>query len=106
MPHSTFFWRTKAIVYVWSSKLAKGAAVRNPYTSNAIIVAVESGRERIGTWVREKRNYYEDYRRFFREEPPRLGAVAVMTDTDDTHDEATAWYGDIFLTRGLSQQTP
>ncbi len=31
------------------------------------------------------------------EEPPRLGGVAIMTDTDDTKDEATAWYGDIFL---------
>lgn len=40
---------------------------------------------------------YEDYKRIFGEEPPLLGGVAIMTDTDDTRDEATAWYGDIVL---------
>lgn len=37
------------------------------------------------------------YTVFFGEEPPKIGAVAVMTDTDDTRDEVAAWYGDIFL---------
>jgi hypothetical protein len=58
---------------------------------------VESGDEKAGTWVSEERNIREDYRRFFGEEPPRVGAVAVMTDTDDTGDEVTAWYGDITI---------
>jgi hypothetical protein len=102
----TFFWQTKAIVYVWSGKLAEGAALRNPYTSNAVIVPVESGQERVGKWVNEERNYHEDFRRFFRENPPRTGAVAVMTDTDDTGEETTAWYGDIVLVQRGSQKTP
>ena len=45
----------------------------------------------------EQRNNYEDYRKLFGEEPPKLGAVAIMTDTDDTGDDMTAYYGDIFL---------
>lgn len=102
----TLFWRTRAIVYVWSGKLAKGSALRNPYTGNAIVIAVESGHERIGTWVHEERNYHEDYRRFFGEEPPRLGAVAVMTDTDNTGGEAVAWYGNISLAGGRSPASP
>jgi hypothetical protein len=102
----TFFWRTRAIVYVWSDKLAEGTAIRNPYTSNAVIVAAEAGRENAGKWVHEERNYYEDYRRLFGEYPPKLGAVAVMTDTDDTSDEATAWYGDIILSRAHPQMPP
>jgi len=47
--------------------------------------------------VSEERNIYEDYKRAFGEEPPQFGGVAVMTDTDDTGDEVTAWYGDITL---------
>ena len=37
----------------------------------------------------------EDYRRAFGEDPPRIGAVAIMTDTDNTGEEAVAWYGAI-----------
>jgi len=93
----TFFWQTRAINYVWAAKLPKGSSVPSPYTSKAVIVAVESGDEKAGQWVGEERNFYEDYRKLFGEEPPKLGAVAIMTDTDDTGDEATAYYGDIFL---------
>jgi hypothetical protein len=93
----TFFWQTRAINYVWAAKLPKGSSVPSPYTSKALIVAVESGDEKAGQWVNEERNIYEDYRKLFGEEPPMLGAVAIMTDTDDTRDEATAYYGNIFL---------
>jgi len=93
----TFFWQTRAINYVWAAKLAKGESVPSPYTAKAMIVAVESGDEKAGQWVSEERNYYEDYRKLFGEEPPKLGAVAIMTDTDDTGDEVSAYYGDIFL---------
>jgi hypothetical protein len=89
------FWRTRAINYVWSSHLPKNTAVPSPYTGNSIVIAVESGEEKVGTWVKEQRNVYEDYRSAFGEEPPRIGAVAIMTDTDDTGDDVTAWYGDI-----------
>lgn len=93
----TFFWRMRAINYVWAARMPKDSIAPSPYTTNSRIVAVESGEEKAGIWVSEERNIHEDYRRIFGEEPPRLGAIAVMTDTDDTQDEATAWYGDIFL---------
>ena len=93
----TFFWRMRAINYVWSARMEKGAVVRNAYTANAAIVAVESGDVEAGKWLSEERNIYEDYRKIFGEEPPMVGAIAVMTDTDNTLDEVTAWYGDISL---------
>ena len=93
----TFFWQTRAINYVWAAKMSKGSSAPSPYTSKAVIVAVESGVERAGQWVTEERNYYEDYRKLFGDEPPKLGAVAIMTDTDDTGEEVTTYYGDIFL---------
>ena len=91
------FWQTRAINYIWSAGMPKGSSAPSPYTANAVVVAVESGNEKTGQWAAEERNIYEDYRKYFSEEPPKLGAVAVMTDTDDTGDEVTAWYGDIFL---------
>jgi hypothetical protein len=93
----TFFWQTRAINYVWAAKMPKGTSAPSPYTSRAVIVAVESGVEKVGEWVNEERNYYEDYRKLFGDEPPKLGAVAIMSDTDNTGDEVTAYYGNIFL---------
>ena len=100
----TFFWQTRAINYVWSGKLPVGTAIPNAYTKNAMIVAVESGEERVRQWVSEERNIAEDFRRLFGEEPPRLGGVAVMTDTDNTGEEAVAWYGDLELDTGSGRQ--
>ncbi|WP_243371957.1 DUF3047 domain-containing protein [Geotalea sp. SG265] len=101
----TFFWRMRAINYVWSAKMAKESFAPSPYTSNSVIIAVESGDESVKKWVSEERNIYDDYRKVFGEEPPLLGGVAIMTDTDDTQDEATAYYGDIFLV-GKPQGAP
>jgi len=93
----TFFWRMRAINYVWANKMAKGSEAVSPYTANSVIIALQSGDEKAGTVVQEERDIREDYRRIFGEEPPLLGGVAILTDTDDTQDEATAWYGDITL---------
>jgi hypothetical protein len=93
----TLFWRTKAINYIWANTLPKGTTLPNAFSSNAMMVAVESGNEKSGTWVAEERNVYEDYRKLFGEDPPDIGAVALMTDTDNTGGKATAYYGDITL---------
>lgn len=98
---STIFWRTKAINYVWANKLPRGTAVPNSFTSNVMIVAVESGDTGVGTWKDEQRNILQDYRDLFGKEPPKVGAVAIMTDTDNTGEEATAWYGPISITSTL-----
>jgi hypothetical protein len=92
-----FFWQTKAINYVWGSHLPSKAIFPNPYTSNVMMVVLESGPEKAGTWVMEQRDILADYRRMFGEEPRKLGAIAIMTDTDNTGGSATAWYGNITL---------
>jgi hypothetical protein len=94
---SVFFWNTRAINYIWANKLPKEQAVPNPYTANAIMVSVESGLAESGKWITETRNIYEDYKRFFGKEPPKVGAIAIMTDTDDTGESVSADYGPIAL---------
>lgn len=97
-PH-WFFPKTRSINYIWANKLPKGQHVPNPFAGNAIMVAVESGKENLGRWVSARRNVYEDYKAIFGEEPPKVGAIAIMTDTDNTGGTATAWYDDIRIER-------
>ncbi len=85
------------INYVWDGKAPAGTMVPNAYTARAMMFVVESGVKRVGEWVEVERNVYEDYKRAFKEEPPPVLGIAVMTDTDSTGESATAWYGDIVL---------
>ncbi len=94
---SFFFWKTRALNYIWANQLAQGEALPSPYTGNDILVAVQSGAGRTGQWVHEQRNIVEDFRKYFGEEPPRIGAIAIMTDTDNTGEQAVACYGPIML---------
>jgi hypothetical protein len=96
---STLFWRTKAINYIWANRLPQGQSVPNPFSSNACMIAVRSGPSQLGQWLDEKRNLIEDFRKCFGEDPPKAGAVAIMTDTDNTGEKAMAWYGPIRLLR-------
>ena len=92
------FWRTRAINYVWSSNLPINSHWPSAYTNNTQLIAVESGKKRLGQWVNQQRNVRKDYRRLFGEEPGNISAVAIMTDTDNTGATAAAWYGDIWFT--------
>jgi hypothetical protein len=44
-----------------------------------------------------ERDIRADYRKAFGEEPGRLIAVGIMTDTDNTKSTAQAWYGPVVL---------
>ena len=84
-----------ALNYIWDTKTPIGTIVENAYTDFAQMVVVESGMQKVGRWVSEERNIYEDYKQAFGEEPPLMNGVAIMTDTDNTKEQATAYYGDI-----------
>jgi hypothetical protein len=92
-----FFWRTRAINYVWSNREPLGSAWPNAFTANAQMIAVRSGPEGLGRWLTERRDVKADYRRLFGSEPGEIAAVALMTDTDNTGSAAAAWYGDIWF---------
>jgi len=87
----------RAIEYIWGNVMTKGESMRSPYSKNAVMIAVDSGNELAGKWVFHKRNYYEDYKTAFGEEPPKVGAIAIMTDSDNTHETTMGYYGDISI---------
>lgn len=88
-----------AITYIWGNKALKGTVTPNPYTNRVMMIVVESGTSMLNTWVNEARNIVQDYQNAFGTEPPMISGIAVMTDTDNTKESATAYYGDIRFTR-------
>ena len=83
------------VMYVWGSKTPKGERVVNKYTTRIKIIAVESGREKLGQWLQESRNVAEDYRRLFGEDPGKIVSVGIMTEADSGDRPLEAYYGDI-----------
>lgn len=86
---------TRAMNYIWENKAPLGTVAPNPYTDLVTMVVVENGDGNTGKWLHYERNVYQDYIDIFGEEPPLVGAIAIMSDSDDTGESATTWFGDI-----------
>ena len=93
------FWKTIALSYVWSSSEAKGVAWDNAFAgSNVRMMALRNNQDdAIGQWHSEKRNLRQDLREQFGRDIRYIDAIAIMTDTDNSRGEATAWYAGLFL---------
>ena len=86
---------TAALNYVWDNRHPVGTIAPNSYTDRARMIVTESGSSKAGQWVTETRDLGADFRAAFGEDAPPVIAVALATDTDNTGENATAWYGDI-----------
>ncbi len=87
------------LMYVWSNSLPVGTVVENPHLERIRMIVVASGADGVGEWRSYRRNVFEDYRRAFGEEPWDIVAVGVMTDADNTRQQARCQYGDITFLR-------
>jgi len=94
-----FFWKTLALNYVWSSSQSINALWDNPFTSNAKMIAVQTGNKNSNQWQTEKKNVREDFRRAYGKDIRIIDAIAIMTDTDNSGQKATAYYGDIYFSK-------
>lgn len=91
MPYAT-------LMYIWENRKPVGTIIENPHTSRVRKMVVASGPQGLQQWKSFRRNIVEDYRKAFGKPPPgKLIGVAILTDTDNTSQRVTAWYGDIKL---------
>ena len=96
-PGEGWFSLPIAINYVWAGEAQVGDAWPNPFTSNVMMVAVDSGDANAGTWRSHRRDVRADFLRFFGREVDELEGIAVMTDSDNSGLSARAWYGEMAL---------
>ena len=95
MPYAT-------LMYIWENRAPLETVIDNRHTSRIKMIVAESGRERLGRWQEVTRNIVEDYKRAFGEYPGPITSIGIMTDTDNTGDNAHAWYGDIEFRRAAA----
>jgi DUF3047 family protein len=94
-PRQPAMFRSRLIGYVWDEHIAADSIEPSRKTGTVTFVVVRSGTAEASTWVTERRNVAEDYRRIYGEEPEDAGAVALSIDTNDTRSSAEAFFGAI-----------
>jgi len=90
---------SRMLGYIWDSNAPVGSEVTSAKLSTTKYIVVKSGAKKLGAWFSEKRNVYEDYKRLFNEEPPMVGSIALMIDSDDTKSSAESFFGDMYLSQ-------
>jgi hypothetical protein len=96
------------IGYAWDTTAPAGARFASPKAPNVRLIVVESGPARLGTWLEYRRNVADDYLALFGREPPRVGQVALMADSNDTRSAADALFGDLLFSgpHWIRKETP
>jgi len=87
------------LMYIWENRAPVGSVIDNLHTGRIKMVVAGSGQFKLNQWHEVIRNVREDYERAFREKPPRVKSIGIMTDTDNTGEIASAYYGDIQFLR-------
>jgi hypothetical protein len=85
------------IEYIWATRLPAGHIFDHPAEKYCKVFVLESGEKKVKQWVSEQRNIRKDFKTAFGEEPERLLAIGIQTDTDHSNEMVTAYYSDPIL---------
>ncbi len=93
-PRKINFWE---IGYIWDSLTPKGSILpsQNIYGSRVQYIVLQSGPQKLGQWVSERRNVYQDHKKLFGKEPPELQGIILMVDADNTNSSAECYFDDL-----------
>lgn len=99
---------SQALNYVWSSSQSEGTSWDNAYAGERVkMLAVKDNEAKLGLWHDEKRNVYQDFITYFGDKGSDIDnarayqyidVIAIMTDTDNSGEQAHAFYGEIRFT--------
>ena len=94
-PHSPM--SVKSLKYIWSAVVPVGTRLSSSGGLTQVLV-IRNGTGRKGSWMEERVNIFEDYKKLFNEtETPKASGIAVLTDSDDTKSTAQGDYANFRL---------
>ena len=85
------------LMYVWGTHTTPESVIVNTRTDRIRKLVIESGPGHLGRWLDYERDIRADYEKAFGEAPGALVGIAIMTDSDNTRQQAKAWYGPVAL---------
>ena len=95
------FTKTKAIVYIWDTSAPQGLMESTspvPFMTVKVVV-VRSGPAETGKWITETRNVYEDYKKLYGDEPPKLSGMRLQINSQHTETSAESYFADVAFSK-------
>lgn len=83
-PHSS-------LNYIWSNKIQENKIITSAYTDQAKMVVLDSADTYLNKYRVHEVNVLEDYVKAFGENPPKNVSIAIMTDSDNTHEKSLSY---------------
>jgi len=77
--------------YIWSNKVQEDKIITSPYTEQAKMVVLDSSITYLNTYRVHEVNVLKDYIKAFGENPPKNVTIAIMTDSDNTHEKSLSY---------------
>ena len=99
------FFKSDVIEYIWDEKIPTGTAASSPYSDRIKLYVLRNGPmpEASRGWFEEERNVAQDYQKLYGKPPGKpVGAVALMSDSDNTGTSSEADFGKITLKTKLA----
>lgn len=95
-----------SIGYVWTgTDVPSGTVVRSVLHPETRAFIQLEGKPEVGTWRSESRNVQADYKAVFGTEPPGpVRSIVIFIDSDNTGEQALAFYGPINFTSCASNE--
>ncbi|MBI3252223.1 MAG: DUF3047 domain-containing protein [Candidatus Omnitrophica bacterium] len=103
------FFNSNVIEYIWDENIPEKTFESSAFSQRIKLFVIRSGKPKPGDpgWRQEERNVYEDYKLLFGKEPDRpIGAVALMSDSDNTQTVSEADFKDLTFKLKEDPKTP
>ncbi|HZT54987.1 MAG TPA: DUF3047 domain-containing protein [Burkholderiaceae bacterium] len=92
---------TETLCYIWDNKLAVETSFPSVFTKRIRFIVLQTGTDKLGHWVTQRRNIAADHQRLFADESggvvPDVIAVVVGADADNTKGHGLSYVGDLTL---------
>lgn len=90
----------KTLKYVWSTTVPVGTRHRRDGVGRPHVIVLESGPAKVGQWVTERVNVYEEFVRTFGKPPPTNAiGIGILTDNNATKSTSEGDYDDFTVHR-------
>lgn len=88
------------VCYVWDPNLPVGTELDNAFTRRMRYIVLDSGVDKVGKWMNQKRNVIADFIKLFGAESPKVPpimGIAIGADADNTKSRSVAYVANITL---------
>lgn len=88
---------SEILTYAWANRPQPRQPLPNAFSDRGAMFFPDAGTAHLGQWRSHTANLLDDFRKAFGTDPQKTFRVAIMGDSDNTHEQTKAYIRDITL---------